>query len=243
MRPEAYTTLAERQKTYWWHRARRALALSLLTRYGLQPSCGWLDIGCGPGGNLNLLDSLHPNLVAGIDLSPVALELAAKNAPMATLVASDINLEFPFLDATFDVATIFNVLYHQWVKSERAVLAHVARVLRPGGLLLLTEPAFDFLRRELDETVMTRRRYQIGDFDQWLRHAGFEPLVGSYFTSFIVPVILAAKARRGLSPDTRPIPAFANELLYKAAVLEGKAIARGARLPFGTTLILLARRS
>ena len=189
-----------------------------------------------------MLDSMRPRLIVGVDLSPIALELAAKEVPSAMLVCADITEELPFDDGAFDVATIFNVLYHEWVKSEPTVLSNAARVLCPGGLLLFTEPAFEYLRRDLDHTVMTRRRYRLEDFEPWLRQAGFEPLFGSYFTSFVTPVILAAKLRRGSSPDMRPIPAFANEMLYNAAALEGRAIARGVRIPFGTTLILVARR-
>lgn len=250
MTPEAYQMLAERQHTYWWHRARRSTALSLLCRYGLTPECRWVDVGCGPGGNLHMLDPLHPREVVGVDLSPTALSLAAKIAPSATLVPADINEHLPFENSSFDVATIFNVLYHQWVRSEGAVLSEVGRIVRPGGLLLLTEPAFDVLRRELDDAVMTRRRYRLGDFDGLLRIAGFELLFASYFTSFGFPLLVAAKYLRGrrpgttrtCAPDMRPLPSVVNKAFFSAAMLEGRALARGVHMPFGTTLIVVARR-
>lgn len=251
MRPETYRRLADRQKTYWWHRARRTLALALLRRYGLRSGCRWLDLGCGPGGNFGMLDALRPQLVAGVDVSPIALELARLHAPAAMLVQADLNDRLPFDDAAFDVVTIFNVLYHGWVKSEAAVLAEAARVLRSGGLLLFTEPAFDALRREMDEEVMTRRRYRNADFDPWLRAAGFETLFSSYFTSFGVPILLASKLfKRGKQTpqpaehaiDMRPIPAPVNAAFEALARVEAGALARGLRLPAGTTLVRVARR-
>ncbi len=184
-----------------------------------------------------MLDSLNPTLVVGVDLSPVALSLAAKAAPSATLVRADINQRLPFVDDSFDVATIFNVLYHQWVRDEGAVLAEVARTLRPGGLIFLTEPAFDSLRREMDDIAMTRRRYHTVDFDRWLDVAGFETLFSTYFTSFGYPILLAAKyingirsgpLKRGQALDVRPLPKLANEALAFTATLENFALSRTA---------------
>lgn len=243
--------LARRQETYWWHRARRRLALALLRQYGVSEGCRWIDIGCGPGGNLHLLDELHPALTVGVDVSDIALSLAAAAAPSATLVKADINAPLPFPDRNFDVATIFNVLYHTWVQSERSVLTEIARIVRPGGLLLLTEPAFDMMRRGLDELVLTRRRYRRRDFTEWLTITGFDELLSSYFTSFAVPAVLAArilkrrangKTAEQSGIDTHTLPSFANEMLFNVAGLENAAILRGVKIPIGTTLISIARR-
>jgi SAM-dependent methyltransferase len=214
-------------------------------------NCRWLDIGCGTGGSLTMMQALAPALVAGVDLSPDALAIAREQAPSATVVGADINQALPFPDASFDAITIFNVLYHQWVQSEVYVLSEAARVLRLGGLLLITEPAFDALRREMDDAVMTRRRYRLKDFDPWLKAAGFQHLFASYFTSFGVPILLAAKYLRPKREDARqhaealdlrPISTPLNETLAFAASVEGWILSRGLRLPFGTTLLRVARR-
>jgi SAM-dependent methyltransferase len=251
MRPETYQLLADREQTYWWHRSRRAMSLSLLRRYGLAFGCRWIDIGCGTGGNFRMLDSLSPALVVGVDLSPIAISLAQRHASSAVVVRADINESLPFGDGSFDVATFFNVLYHQWVRSETDVLIEAARVLRPGGLVLLTEPAFDILAREMDEAVMARRRYHNADFDAWLDTAGFDPLFSSYFSSFGVPILLAAKywgrakqrtAEQVAALDMRSLPEPVNKALEFAASIERWMLARGIRMPFGTTLVRVARR-
>lgn len=251
MRPEAYEILARRQKTYWWHRGRRNLAFALLRRAGAAEGCRWIDIGCGPGGNLHLLDGLHPRLTVGVDISEIALSLAAAEAPNATLVKADINARLPFPDGDFDVGTVFNVLYHTWVQSEQNVLTEIARIVRPGGLLLLTEPAFNFMRRSLDDIVLTRRRYRRQQFSEWLNQTGFDEIFSSYFTSFAVPAVLAAKIlsrrRNGHSDaqggiDTKALPVVANEALFAVATLENAAILRGINIPVGTTMISIARR-
>jgi len=250
MRPETYELLAARQETYWWHRARRTMALALLRRFGLAPQCRWLDVGCGPGGNLRMLDDMDPKIIVGVDVSPRALSLAKLYAPSAVLVQADINQNLPFADASFDLVTIFNVLYHKWVENEAHIIGEAARVLCPNGLLLLTEPAFDALSREMDNAVMTRRRYRETDFTSWLDANQLETLFSSYFTSFGFPIILTAKylncLRRkkesAVALDMRRIPRTVNELLTVVAKAEAQIIARGIRLPFGTTIVKVARR-
>lgn len=252
MRPEQYRLLAARQRTYWWHRARRVTSAALLRRHGLRTKCDWLDLGCGPGGNFPALASFLPERTVGLDLSPIALALAREACVAAELIEGDVNAPLPFGDESFDVVTVFNVLYHQWVASEVAVLREVRRVLRPNGLLLLTEPAFVSLAREMDDAVMSRRRYRHADFARWFTDAGLDQIFGSYFTAFGVPIILAAKlvgrlrgtpVERAAAMDQQPISAPVNNVLYAVALAEGGLLAHGLRLPFGTTLIEVARRA
>jgi SAM-dependent methyltransferase len=252
MRPEAYQRLAARQNRYWWHRARRAMSLALLRRHGIAPGCRLLDIGCGPGGNLGFLDAMRPELAVGLDLSPLALDLARRQAPAAVLVRADLARGLPFGDAAFDVAAIFNVLYHQWVANEIALLGEVRRVLRPSGLVIITEPAFAALARDMDAAAMGRRRYRLADCRRFCRAAGLEVVAASYFTSFGAALFFAARAattalaplRRttAVDPDLRPLRPAVNEALYRAALIEAGAVARGMRIPFGTTLVCVARR-
>src|ERR1043166_1289629 len=102
MRPEAYRLLASREDTYWWHNGRRIMIIGLLRRFGLSTNCRWLDLGCGTGGNLNLLNRFDPAMVVGLDLSVEATTIAAKKAPQAQIVRADLRQSLPFADATFD---------------------------------------------------------------------------------------------------------------------------------------------
>src|SRR5262245_12104946 len=253
MRPEAYRMLAEREDDYWWHCSRRSMGLGLLRRYGVRDGSRWLDLGCGTGGNLRLLDALNPILVAGVDISPIALNIAHEKQPSALLVRADLNRTLPFENASFDVVTVFNVLYHSWINSETGVIGEIARLLRPGGFFLVMEPAFSILSRELDVAVMTRRRYRRRDVVRMCRSANLDPRMASYFTSFGFPLLLGWKLISKLkqseeqksgsaSPDMRPIHPLVNRVLRKLALLESNAIIRGLRLPFGTTLVCVGQK-
>ncbi len=252
MKPQAYEMLAARESTYWWHLARRHLVLGLLRKYGISTSPRWLDLGCGTGGNLAMLDALSPALVVGTDLSPIAMAFASKKAPHASIVGADISRTLPYADASFDVVTIFNVLCHNWIKDETEVLAECRRVLRPGGLLLVTEPAFPSLAREMDVLAMAHRRYLCSGFEQICSDAGFKPLRSSYFTSFGFPLLLGMKLLRAFrskteddaasAPDMKPLPAVVDKMMYGLARTEGLLIERGINVPLGTTLICVARK-
>ena len=250
MRPEMFTHLAEKQNTYWWDRARRSMGGALLRRYGATRNGRWLDVGCGPGGNLVIADTFQPDLVVGVDLSAHALELAQSNLPYPRLVRADLSRGLPFADAIFDVATIFNVIYHDWVKNDCEALAEVARVLRRKSLLLMTEPAFPILAREWDKSVMGVRRYRRRELIECCRQAGLKTLFASYFTSFGFPILLGLRALRrvigdsgtGQCAEVKHLPSMLNESLFAAALLEAKAISLGLRIPFGVTLTIVAER-
>ncbi len=253
MHPETYKMVAEREDTYWWQLARRAMSARLLSHCNVSYGGSWLDLGCGTGGNLALSAPFAPSLVVGVDVSAIAISIARSRKPWARLVRADLNNALPFGSATFDVVTVFNVLYHDWVESEAAVIAEIHRVLRPGGACLITEPAFALLRREMDVASMGHRRYRIPDIAGLCEAATLRVEQTSYFTSFGFPLLLAMKfwqrlksARRGAqsqaAADMKPLNPIASEILRRLSAAESRAISAGLRVPFGTTLLCLARR-
>jgi SAM-dependent methyltransferase len=252
--PSTYHSVAAREDTYWWHRARRELAVALFRRHGLADGCRAIDLGCGTGGNLSLFDAFRPALAVGVDLSEVAIGYA-RGKSAATLVRADLSRALPFGAGSFDVCTIFNVLYHSWIKDDCATLAEACRILRPGGLLLATEPAFPILARRTDKIGLADRRYRPAAFAAICVRAGFEVLQVSCFTSFGVPMILAVRAlewgypladhvpdEAAHSADMRPLNPFLNRILLTLARWEAGAIAGGLKVPIGVTLGCLCRK-
>jgi SAM-dependent methyltransferase len=253
MLPETYRMLAEREDTYWWHLTRRSMSIRLLRKCNVPRGACWLDLGCGPGGNLALSESFAARLAVGVDIAPIALSIARQKKPGASLVRADLNNSLPFDEGTFDVVTVFNVLYHDWVKNEGAVVNEIGRVLRSGGVFLITEPAFTVLAREMDVAAMGHRRYRLADVASLIERAGLRVGRASYFTSFGFPLLFVMKMMRRLrfrragtrltvAADMKPLNPFVNELLRRLSSVEGGAIAASLRVPFGTTLLCLARK-
>jgi len=255
MRPEAYHRLAAREDSYWWYRARRRLALALLRRHGVKAGARTIDLGCGCGSNLALLETLGASIVLGLDLSPIALEFARRKAPDADLVRADLSRSLPFCAASFDVATLFNVLYHDWVTDDRAVLERIGELLRPGGLLLITEAAFTMLRRRLDRAVMGRRRYRLSDLADLAEAGEFDVLFASYVLSFAFPLAFVAALIDRVSwlrkheqnsdlasLEFSPLAAGLDRVAFALASREADALAAGWKIPFGVGLVAVLRR-
>lgn len=250
MHPALYAQVFAVQAGHWWGRSRRNLSFELLTKFGLDTGCRHLDLGCGTGQNLRFLEQLRPSLTVGADLSPIALSYARKANGRCPLVRLDVNRTLPFPNKSFDVVTIFNVLYHVWIKSDLDVLKEAGRVLKSDGLLLVTEPAFQVLAREVDIADMAARRYRLKPFVELLRAANFDVLFANYFTSFGPPLILAMKALKALAPkprgadrppDMKPLPPLLNAALYRLARIDAALVRASVPMPFGTTIVCVAR--
>lgn len=250
-----YLQTSRIEAAHWWFRHRRRLIDSLL-RSAEVPGGGAgvaLDLGCGSGGNLGLLGE-HCATVIGLDRWATPLRLARQKHPESLLVQADANgVAGLFRAGSFQLIALCNVLYHRAVASEESLLRALASLLRPGGLLVMTEPAFPVLFRRHDRVDHGRRRYRLPQLRRWLSRAGLEPLRASYFNApSFPPALLLAAIERALGPgreddaevgELRLPPAPLNRMLEWALRVEVAWIRRGGRIPLGVGAVLLARRA
>jgi SAM-dependent methyltransferase len=252
-----YRQISLIEDDHWWFRHRRQLIADLLrTVPGRERMLRALDIGCGTGGNLALLAE-HSPWVVGLDRSDYALQLAGRKQPGATLVLGDANrLRDQFSSESFDLITVLNVLYHRWVESEGEVLRQIRGLLRPGGLLVMTEPALRILFRRHDLVDFGSRRYGRAELVGMVREAGLIVHRATYF-NFVAffPALalalyerLAGRAGGSCEEDEvvgeMRIPAAPlNGLLYALASMERPWISLFRRMPLGVGLMILAGRA
>ena len=138
---------------HWWYRGRRRIIRAELDRLPLPRRAQVLDAGCGSGRTLQELGRLRE--VSGIELDPDAAEMARARGLGEVMVGR--LEELPWADASFDLITCLDVIEH--TPDDRAALAELLRVCRPGGWLLVTVPAYQALWSLHDEANHHFRRY------------------------------------------------------------------------------------
>jgi SAM-dependent methyltransferase len=232
----------EAEERQWWYAGQRAVAAALIEPWAAGRSgLRLLDAGCGTGFNLVALAVLGH--AVGIDLSPDAIRFCRERGVRAARAGL---LALPFAEGRFDVVTSFDVVYHDWVSDDRAAVAEMARVLRPGGVLLVRVPALEALRGAHDAEVLTRRRYTKGELERLLEGCGLAVLRASYCNSLLLPLLFARRTLDRLlgreGSDVGFLPAPLERLFGFAMAVEAWLVRRGFNLPLGASVLALASK-
>ena len=240
MNPEEYARMYAAEDRQWWYAGMRAISFALLDRASTGAAPRSLDCGCGTGAMVRQL--ARRGRAVGVDLSPEALRLARTRG--ATVARAGL-LALPFPDGAFDCVTSFDVIYHRWVTDDAAALREMARVLRPGGLLLLRVPALKMLWGAHDEAVHSRHRYTRGEVRRLLAQSGLEVLRATYANSLLLPLLLARRSldrvfgRHGSDVAFLPAPL---EAAFGAALRLEATLVKHVSLPLGASVFALARK-
>jgi ubiquinone/menaquinone biosynthesis C-methylase UbiE len=235
------------ERDHFWFKGFRQFITPLVDRaLAGRADARLLDCGCGTGTNLDLFRSRCQ--AYGFDLTPGGLRFARTHGGLRVSRASITHV--PFAPATFDVVTSFDVLQCVTEAQETLAMASMARVLKPGGALILNVAALDVLSGShavLSEEV---RRYTKPLMRQALSRAGLVPERLTYTNFSLFPVMLATRGWQRLRGAMRPetltaeitVPAApVNAALAAVLSLEARAL-RFTDLPIGSSLLVLARK-
>jgi SAM-dependent methyltransferase len=243
LEPSEYEQIRRLESRHFWYRGVHALVLAALARHLPTRDAGLriLDAGCGPGGLTRRL-AAHGRVVA-LDSSPLALDLAARDG-QAALLQADVGA-LPLVDRSFDAVVSIDVLYHRAVRDDAAALLELARVCRPGGVVLLHLPAHDWLRGAHDAQVHTARRYTRRGVRRLAAQADLELLRVAWFHCALLPVAFCLRAlrRRDEAPrsDVGTLPPLINAPLCWWTRAEAALALRGL-LPWGLSVFAVLRR-
>ncbi len=241
MRSDLYAQMYRQEEHYWWHISRRNLVKQLL------PSgrrLHLLDIGCGTG---KLLEELQGYGEAfGIDFNLQAIRFCHRRRLKRVYLDKFPKLRSSLRRQTFDVVTCLDVLEH--IDSETTALRTIKKLLRPGGRLIMTVPAYPWLFSYWDEMSGHYRRYSRDHLLRVLRKTGLEPIKVSYLYSFLMPIAVPFRYLKHLLFKHKTPPSdfitlhpFTNKLLLSLATLE-QFLLRYVNIPFGLSLICIVEK-
>jgi SAM-dependent methyltransferase len=227
---------------HWWYRGRRTVLEGVIADLGLVPGARILDAGCGSG--RNMIELQRHGAVTGVELAEASVEIA-RGRDAGEVVAGSV-LEMPFPDSSFDFAVSLDVIEH--LEDDLGALRELRRVIAPGGALLLTVPAYQWLWSGHDEINHHHRRYTRRSLTRVAEQAGWKQSRTTYFNSLLLPIAIILRVLERFNTKTTESsldlwvpPAPLNWLLERPLTLEAAMIARGGRIPAGLSLLSVFR--
>ncbi len=243
----AYERFRLLENTHFWFLSRRAIFFDVLDRaMAGKKGLKVLEIGCGAGGMLGPLQRYGE--VHGMDIDVEYLRYCKERGFPNVLAGSGHDL--PFRSESYDLVALFDCLEH--IPDEGRALQEIRRILKPGGKVFFSLPAYEWLWSNNDDIAHHQRRYTATRLRRSLASAGLTTLRTTYFNAILLPLIIPSvllqklRGRLGLLPEgynntTVAIPRPLNWLFTKLMSSE-RFVLRALSLPFGHSLIGLAQR-
>jgi SAM-dependent methyltransferase len=233
------------EATHFWFRGfRKFIAPVIADLANGRPGLRLVDCGCGTGHNLQLLRP-HGRAV-GFDLS--AAGPARAHAAGLTVLRGDVT-RIPLASASFDLATSFDVL--QCVEADVAAVREMARIVRPGGVVILTLAALDVLRGDHAEVWQEVRRYTPASARRLVETAGLRPERVAFLFASLFPLMasirLVQRVTRRFGRTVREdadiaVPVAPINLLLTTLVRAEAALVKHVPMPIGSSLLVVARK-
>ena len=211
--------LIELEESYWWHVAKRELAISLLERY-CPPGGTLVEGGIGSARNLLTFQEMGYD-VRGFDVMPEAVEAAKSRGLEAQL--HDLEDPWPVAEASLKAVVLLDVIEH--VSDPVRVLQHVHSALRPNGAAIITVPAYQWLYSDWDEALGHYRRYTRAMLRQHATEAGLRLQRLTHWNAFTLPAAVAVRSCQRIFPRERSaefprVSNWTNNMLLSCAKAE-----------------------
>jgi SAM-dependent methyltransferase len=235
------------EQSHFWFRGFRQYVKPALVRATAGVSAPRiLDCGCGTGSNLEMLGPY--GTAVGFDLTRIGTEFARAHGHT---VAQASIAEIPFQSGTFDLATSFDVFQVLPEAVEQSAIWEMARVLKPGGWLLLHVAALPILHGRHSVLSEEQRRYTPSRLRALVEGAGFEVERLTFDHCSLLPLMLPVRVWHRLTAKDGVVAAGEGEITVPMAPLNAALTAlvsleamalRAVNMPIGSSLMCLARK-
>ncbi len=211
--------LVDLEESYWWHVAKRELAVSLLERYCPAPG-RLVEGGVGSARNLLTFRDLGYD-VQGFDVMSQAVEGAARRGLSVQL--HDLAQPWPVPPGSLQAVVLLDVIEH--IADPVAVLGHVREALTEQGAAIITVPAYQWLFSDWDQALGHYRRYTCELLRRQAQAAGLQVAKLTHWNAFTLPAAVAVRSCQKLLPGGREaefprVSPLTNRLLLGCAATE-----------------------
>lgn len=176
--------MADNEKNHWWFRGRRKFIKSQLEKHKAS-GLNILEVGCGTGGNIKAL--MAYGTFTAIEMNSYARQIA-EDRHNIKIASGSMPDDHPFEPASFDMIFMLDVLEH--IENDVAVLKELKSLLVPGGKIIITVPAYQFLWSHHDEIHHHFKRYS----RKTIKHSAALADLGveriSNFNFFLLPLAI-----------------------------------------------------
>lgn len=208
----------------------------------------FLEIGCGTGGFIQQIVENENLEITGSEIYLKGLLYAKKNLPNVDFIQFDVTQGE--IGEKFDLIVAFDVIEH--IENDVAAISNINRMLHKGGGLIMTVPQYMFLWSKLDEIVKHKRRYSRRELVTKLQENGFDISYSTSFLFVLFPLMLISRMfdkgfDRSQSDEVAlekrvKFPNVLNWIFDLFMRIDEALIRLGISLPFGGTLVVVARK-
>ena len=237
-----FASEAAHEASHWWFVGRRRLFAREILGSGLPNNCAVLDVGTSTGTNLRMLRDIGYRNVVGLDYSAEAIAFCESKG-FGPVEQGDIRA-MPFAPESFDLVLATDIIEH--IDDDAKALSEIARVLKPGGLVLITVPAFPSLWGLQDRVAQHKRRYRRPQLLARISGAGLN-VESSYHFNYVLflPIFLARRlidlfGLKASSEAEYNSPAL--NWIFKHVFAFDVLSARRLKPPFGVSILALVRK-
>lgn len=242
MNPEAYLEMDETEATHWWFSARRMILSSIIRRFNLSKNSKILEVGCGTGGNLEMLSSFGD--VSGLEMDADACAIATrKTKQQFDIRAGSCPDQIPFYTEPFDLICMFDVLEH--IDEDIQTLKSLQKLLTKNGKILITVPAYKFLWGAHDEFLHHKRRYTISELKEKLELSNLYATKLSYFNTLLFPLVAIIRIKEKILKNSNSrgteTPLKSLNLVLQSIFGIERYILPFVNFPFGVSLLAVVK--
>lgn len=244
MDKDFYKTYFEAEKNHWWFKVRRNIIQSLLRKYKISKTAKIFDFGCGSGYTVGYLQELGYD-VSGTDISTEAIEFGLSRGIRNIAVFQGSEIRPP--EGGFDLILALDVIEH--TEDDSGAISGLKMALKPGGVAIVTVPAYQWLWGVQDEVAHHFRRYTMIGLTSIVKRAGdFKIIRKTYFNTFLfAPIAIVRILSKWFNLKERESDFeisnwFLNGLFYFIFNIETYFL-KFLNFPFGVSILIILKKN